>query len=113
MLRPADLDGRKKRRRTGPTMRELRRSDAEKTAREVRSSAEWKRARTIRLRIDGGRCTFQTKRGRCRQTRNLDVHHVDPLRVTIENAFDVDRLRTLCRVHHRIVEKHDRAQATY
>lgn len=69
----------------------------------------WKRARAAALFWDGYRCVVVEDGIRCERRHSppddpLTVHHLVPLRVDPERAFDGDNLVSLCREHHAQVE---------
>lgn len=97
-----------KERKTPASLREPR----DTLARKVRSSAKWKRVRARRLAHDGNRCTALENGERCTRTHGLEVHHLDPIEAYPDaDPYDFERLRTLCGIHHRLLEREARERA--
>jgi hypothetical protein len=59
--------------------------------------SEWERIRTIVLNRDGHKCR------KCGSTKNLDVHHIVPLR-TFPHSNNPLNLVALCDKHHKFYE---------
>lgn len=55
----------------------------------------WKATRQAVLQRDGYRCVWQDDHGRCTETTQLEVDHIDD-----PDDHSLDNLRTLCTWHH-------------
>lgn len=59
---------------------------------------------------DGGQCTYVSSSGvRCRETKDLEVHHNRPF--AKHGSHEVENLRLLCRVHNLLEAKREYGQA--
>ena len=67
-----------------------------------RSSFEWQSARAEALERDKHLCRYCLPK--LITTRNLQVHHIIPIRDSWSKKTDVNNLITLCAFHHRLAE---------
>jgi len=72
----------------------------------ARNRSDQRRFRVAVLKRDGHQCTFVENGLRCPATRDLVAHHKVPLHRG--GSFDPDGGVTLCRAHHRTVDRYAR-----
>ena len=80
------------------------RKDPYSAASELRGRNVWKKVKRLANERDGFLCVFCLHEG-VLNYEELETHHIIPIEVDPERAYDLDNLVTLCRRHHEEAEK--------
>lgn len=83
-----------------------RNAPAERVAERERSRAVPAEVRRAVFERDGGRCTYVDDRGqRCRETRRIELHHVEPF--AHGGVHHVANVRLCCRAHNTLAAEEE------
>lgn len=80
------------------------RHESDTEQRRLRNRQAWKKVKRLANERDGYLCVMCLAEGTITYG-GLETHHIVPLAVAPELAYDIDNLATLCKRHHEAAEK--------
>ena len=70
----------------------------------LRNKGTWKKVKKLANDRDGNMCVLCFGEGDI-NTEDLETHHIVPININPELAYELENLVTVCRRHHEIVEE--------